>query len=65
MSKTIITARASANQDEIVIEAGVQDGVVLHMRLSLDKSRALREQMDSAEREVGKRQSARGEHPLY
>jgi hypothetical protein len=62
----MLTARPSANEDEIVIEVAIDGGAgVMHLRLTVEGSKRLRGQLQDAENVIGKRQSARGEHPIY
>lgn len=61
-----ITSRPSKSNDEIVVEMPVNStGAVMHLRMTLENSRALRRTLESSEREIEKRMSARGEHPIY
>ncbi len=61
-----LSARASKSNDEVVIEIPLEaDQTMFNLRMSFEQCGHLRKQLESAEKEISKRISQRGDHPLF
>lgn len=61
-----VRARASKSADEVVIEIPTgSTETLLQLRISYEGAAHLRRQIEHAEKDIARRMSLRGDHPLY